>query len=212
MLVRGTPNQTDEYFATLKQYGFSGTWAGVIHHAPATWNANFTGGGRVGNMVDGEVVLTPEYIAHVRAILDTAQRHGMQVGLVAAWQNLYLPGGGADAGIPTSNQVRGSITTANAYAYGRHIARAFGDHPAVGMWVFGGDAGTNNTEANKAVWREMARGVRDTGNRLDITYHTPTSHFDQLNYAGESWLDFISPETGHAQGAPETESELRVAK
>lgn len=212
MMVRSTPAQADNYFSALKANGFTGTWSGIIHHAPATYNLNFAGGGKVGNIENGELVLTDAYVAHARQILDSADRHGMKVGLVAAWQNLYLPGGGADSGVGTSDSVRGTITTANAYAYGRHIAEEFGDHPAVSMWVFGGDAGTNNTEANKAVWREMARGVRDAGNGLSITYHTPTSEFDQLNYAGESWLDFIAPETGHAQDAAATESELRAAK
>lgn len=212
MLVRSTPAQADNYFAALKANGFSGTWTGVIHHAPATYNSNYAGGGLVGRLENGNVVLTDGYIAHVRQILDAADRHGMKVGLVAAWQNLYLPGGGADSGVSSSNAVRGTITTANSYAYGRQIADKFGDHPAVSMWVFGGDAGTNNTEANKAVWREMARGVRDTGNGLSITYHTPTSEFDQLNYAGEPWLDFIAPETGHAQDAGTTEQELRTAR
>lgn len=212
MLVRGTPGQADQYFATLRSFGFTGAWAGVIHHAPATYNSNHAGGGRVGNLVDGRVVLTDGYIAHVRRILDAADRHGMKVGLVVAWQNLYLPGGGADNGIGSSNEVRGTITTANAYAYGQQMVTAFGDHRAVSMWVFGGDAGTNNTEANKDVWREMARGIRDAGNRTEITYHTPTSEFDQLNYAGEPWLDFVAPETGHAQDAGTTEAELRTAR
>lgn len=211
MLVRGTPAQADEYFAALARFGFTGAWAGVIHHAPATYNADFAGGGRVGHLVGGEVVLTDAYIEHVRTILDAADRHRLKVGLVVAWQNLYLPGGGADAGIPTSDGVRGTITTNNAYAYGRQMATAFGDHPAVSMWVFGGDAGTNNTEANKAVWRQMARGLREAGSSTEITYHTPTSEFDQLNYAGEDWLDFIAPETGHAQDAATTEHELRSA-
>ena len=212
MLVRSTPAQADNYFAALKANGFSGAWSGIIHHAPATYNLNFAGGGQVGSMQNGELILSDAYIAHARQILDAANRHGMKVGLVAAWQNLYLPGGGADNGVGTSNAVRGTITTANAYAYGRHIAEEFGDHPAVSMWVFGGDAGTNNTNANKAVWREMARGVRDAGNGLSITYHTPTSEFDQLNYVGEPWLDFVAPETGHAQDAPTTEAELRSVK
>lgn len=212
MMVRSTPAQADNYFAALKANGFSGSWSGIIHHAPATYNLNYAGGGQVGSMQNGELILSDGYIVHARQILDAAQRHGMKVGLVAAWQNLYLPGGGADNGVSSSNSVRGTITTANAYAYGKHIAEEFGDHPAVSMWVFGGDAGTNNTEANKAVWREMARGVRDAGNGLSITYHTPTSEFGQLNYAGESWLDFIAPETGHAQDAGTTEAELRSVK
>ncbi len=212
MLGRGTPAQADQYFSALRQHGFTGAWAGIIHHAPATYNSNYPGGGQIGSLIDGQLVLSDGYIAHVRAMLDAAERHGMSVGLVAAWQNLYLPGGGADAGNATSDRVRGTITTSNAYAYGRQIATAFGDHPAVSMWVFGGDAGTNNTEANKAVWREMARGVRDAGNDLAITYHTPTSEFDQLNYAGEPWLDFIAPETGHAQDAATTQAELATVR
>ncbi|MGI9606586.1 MAG: DUF4038 domain-containing protein [Acidimicrobiales bacterium] len=212
MLVRGTPAQADQYFSALKNNGFTGAWAGVIHHAPATYNTNFAGGGRVGNLTNGQVMLTPEYIAHVRSMLDAADRHDMKVGLVVAWQNLYLPGGGADSGLAISNQVRGTITTANAYAYGQHMVNAFGDHPAVSMWVFGGDAGTNNTSANIEVWRQMASGVKDAGSRIAITYHTPTSEFDQLNYAGEWWLDFVAPETGHAQDAATTEAELRTAK
>ena len=213
MLVRGTPAQADEYFAALRDNGFTGAWAGVIHHAPATYNGPFAGGELVGSLNErGELVLSREYILHVRAMLDAAERHGMKVGLVPAWQNLYLPGGGADAGNPTSDGVRGTITETNARAYGRHVAEAFGWHSAVSMWVFGGDAGTNNTEANKAVWREMAIGVREAGSRLSITYHTPTSEFDQLNYAGEPWLDFISPETGHGQDAAETGAELATAK
>ncbi len=213
MLVRGTPEQADNYFEALRTNGFTGAWAGVIHHAPATYNGPFAGGESVGALDEnGELRLTREYILHVRAMLDAAARHDMRVGLVPAWQNLYLPGGGADAGVASSNEVRGTITEDNARAYGRHIVEAFGWHPAVSMWVFGGDAGTNNTDANKAVWREMAAGVREAGSRLSITYHTPTSEFNQLNYAGEPWLDFIAPETGHGQDAAETEAELRTAK
>ena len=210
MFVRSTPAQADSYFAALAANGFSGAWSGIIHHAPATYNTNFNGGGPVGSLENGELVLTDQYIAHARQILDAADRHGMKIGIVPAWQNLYLPGGGADNGNPTSNVVRGTVTDDNAYAYGRHLVEAFGGHPALSMWVFGGDAGTNNTEENKAVWREMARGVRDAGNELSITYHTPTSEFDQLNYVGEPWLDFISPETGHGQTAATTEEELSV--
>lgn len=212
MLVLASPNQADQYFATLAEYGFTGTWAGVVHHAPATYADPFNGGGTVATLEpSGLVVLTPEYIAHVREILDAADRHGQKVGLVAAWQNLYLPGGRADAGNSRSDTVRGTITAENSYAYGEQLVESFGDHPAVSMWVFGGDAGSNNTEANKVVWRNMANGVRDSGSTLDITYHTPTSEFDQLNYAGESWLDFIAPETGHGQTAAETQGELLAA-
>jgi len=58
----------------------------------------------------------------------------------------------------------------------------------------------------------MARGVKDAGSRTEITYHTPTAHFGHLNYVGEPWLDFIAPETGHAQDASRTEDQLRTAR
>ena len=209
MLVRATPTQADEYFATLDEFGFTGSWAGIIHHSPATYLHNYADGGQVGRLENGQIILNDGYISHVRSILDAAQRHDQKIGLVAAWQNTYLPGG--DTGDDElSNRVEGTLTTENAYAYGRQIAEAFGDHPAVSVWVFGGDAGKNNTEANKAVWREMARALNDAGMTQPIGYHTPTVSFGHLNYEGEPWLDFIAPETGHSQGPTETEQQLRT--
>ena len=90
-------DEADEYFGALSDNGFTGAWAGVIHHAPARYNDNYNGGGLIGELTDdGEVVLTPGYIAHVREILDAAEAHDQRVGLVVAWQNLYLPGGRSD--------------------------------------------------------------------------------------------------------------------
>ena len=219
MFSQATTDQTDEYFDTLDQYGFEGAWAAILHHSPGTYLHNYAGGGQIGSLKDGEIVLSPGYILRVRSILDTAERHGQSVGLVAAWQNTYLPGGnsGDDA---LSNRVEGTLTTSNAYAYGRQIAEAFGDHPAVDMWVFCGDAGTNNTDANKEVWRRMASAIRDSGNDLPINCHGPTANgnesdpnntFRHLNYVGEWWLDAFAPETGHQQQPSETERELRAA-
>ncbi|MGI9606146.1 MAG: DUF4038 domain-containing protein [Acidimicrobiales bacterium] len=214
MLVRGTPQQADTYFATLAAHGFTGAWAGVIHHAPATYVDSYNGGGQVGNLIDGQVVLSNGYTDHVRQILDAANRHGQKVGLVVAWQNTYLPGGNTESG--DRARVHGTVNTGNAYAYGLQMVEEFGGHPAVSMWVFGGDAGTNNTDANKEVWRVMARAVRDAGSTLPIIYHTPTSAgetgtFRHLNYVGEPWLDMVAPETGHQQSPAETERELRTA-
>lgn len=217
LLALSTPEQADEYFRTLNEFGFSGSWIGVIHHGPATYADDFAGGGRIGNLVDGEIVLSPEFIVHSREILDAAQRHQQKVGLVVAWQNTYLPGGLTETGQgrgPEFTAVQGTLTAANSYAYGQQMVEAFGDHPAVSVWVFGGDAGHNNTDANIPVWRNMAEGVRDAGSELPITYHTPTNNpelgptFTQLNYAGEPWLDFISPETGHAQSADKTGQDI----
>ncbi len=197
MLVSGTPAQADNYFAALKQHGFTGAWTAVIHHSPATYANNYAGGGKVGNLVGGKIVLTPGYINHVNSILDQAHKHDMSVGLLVAWQNLYLPGGGSDDGVALSDTVRGTLDTSNAYAYGQQMVDAFGSHPAVNMWVFGGDAGTNNTADNIAVWRTMKDAIRDSGSTIDIGIHLPPVPFDPLLYRNEGWLAFGAPEIGH---------------
>ena len=216
MFARASLSEADQYFNALDDWGFTGAWAAVLHHAPGTHLNNYNGGGQIGSVnSSGEIVLSSGYINRVQDILDTAQRHDQQVGLVVAWQNTYLPGGdtGSDA---ASNGAEGTLTTSNAAAYGRQMVQHFGNHPAVSQWVFGGDAGTNNTDANIAVWRTMATAIRDTGNNIPINYHTPTSAnesgtFRHLNYANETWLDAIAPQTGHQQLASETERELRAA-
>lgn len=212
MFSQASLAEADEYFEALEANGFTGAWAGVIHHAPARYNDNYEGGGLIGELnANGDVVLTPGYIAHVRSILDVAYEHDMRVGMVVAWQNLYLPGGRSDEFLAKSDVVRGTIDTSNAYAYGRQMVDAFGDHPAVSMWVTGGDAGSNNTVANVEVYRIMAQGIRDAGSSLDINHHLPSGYFDHFTYVGEPWLDAIAPETGHIQEAPATQAELIAA-
>jgi Ca2+-binding RTX toxin-like protein len=197
MFARATVSEADEYFEELKDQGFSGAWAAVISHAPSTYNHTYPGGGNVGAYTNGEIVLSPGYIAHVNAILDKADDHGMKVGLVVAWQNLYLPGGLSDEHVPASDLVRGTLTTANAYAYGEQMVDAFGSHPAVNAWIFGGDSGTNNTAANITVWEIMADAIDDKGSTLDKGIHLPPYEFDSLLYADVDFLDFAAPEIGH---------------
>ena len=212
MFSRATPEQSDEYFAELAVRGFTGAWSMVLGHAPTTYNHTFNGGGQIGEFTDqGEVVLSDGYIAHVNEILDTAHAHGMQMGLVVAWQNLYLPGGLSDAHVPASDLVRGTVTTDNAAAYGRHMVEAFGDHPAVNSWVLGGDAGSNNTVANIEVWEIMADAIRGEGSTIDIGIHLPPAQFDYLIYQDVDFLDFAAPEIGHTKTPVQGQLEMEVA-
>ena len=212
MFSRATPEQSDEYFAELAARGFTGAWSMVLGHAPTTYNHTFNGGGQIGEFTDqGEVVLSNGYIAHVNEILDTAHAHGMQMGLVVAWQNLYLPGGLSDAHVPASDLVRGTVTTDNAAAYGRHMVEAFGDHPAVNSWVLGGDAGSNNTVANIEVWEIMADAIRGEGSTIDIGIHLPPAQFDYLIYQDVDFLDFAAPEIGHTKTPEQGQLEMEVA-
>ncbi len=211
MFARATPEQADEYFAELKERGFSGAWAAVLSHAPSRYIDSYPGGGTVGEFTNGEIVLSAGYIAHVNDILDTAHAHGMKVGLVVAWQNLYLPDGMSDAHLPSSDLVRQTLDTRNADAYGRQMVTAFGFHPAVNAWVFGGDGGTNNTVDNIAVWDIMAQAIRDEGSTLDIGIHLPPYEYDSLLYADVDFLDFAAPEIGHNKTPAEAQWEMEQA-
>ena len=211
MFGRATVEQADEYFAELADRGFSGAWAAVISHAPLTYNHGYPGEGNIGSFTNGEIVLSDGYIAHVNATLDRAHAHGMRVGLVVAWQNLYLPGGGSDAHVPASDLVRETLTTENADAYGRQMVEAFGSHPAVNAWVFGGDAGTNNTAANIEVWDIMADAIRDEGSTIDIGIHLPPFEFNSLLYADVDFLDFAAPEIGHNKSPEVAQQQMEAA-
>ncbi len=205
LFALGTPNQADEYFRTLKEYGFTGAWAGVLHHAPASLFNNYNGGGALGSIQNGKIVLSQGYIDRVNTMMDAADRYGMKLGLVIIWQNSYFPGGKAG---PAS--VSGTLNSGNACEYGRQMVRAFGDHPALSMWVLGGDAGSNNTNANKAIWGTMAGCMKNEGTQLKFNHHLPTRNFGgHFNYTDASWLDMIAPETGHNQNASTTEDQLR---
>ena len=217
LFALGTVSQADEYFNTLKDYGFTGAWAGVLHHAPARLNDNYNGGGLLGSVVNGQIVLSDGYKQRVNDMMDQADSHGMKLGLVIAWQNLYMPQGGADSGNAKSNQVRGILNEGSACSFGTQMVEAFGDHPALGMWVLGGDAGGNNAgaigERNKAIWGTVAQCMKDAGTEIKFNHHLPTARFGgHLNYTDADWLDMIAPETGHNQNAAQTKTDLLAVK
>lgn len=222
MFGLATPAQADDYFAGLNAAGFTGSWAAILHHAPARLNDNYADdgdepGGPIGSIVDGEVRLTEGYIDRVNDILDAAHANDMSVGALVAWQNLYLPDGRADSSDPASNEVRGIIDESNACAYGVQMVEAFGDHPAISMWVLGGDAGGNNGERQKQIWSIMHDCMAPLTS-LDFGHHLPTAYNvsnpdgdGHLIYTDADWLDMAAPETGHNQGAEQTFLQLAAA-
>lgn len=222
MFGQATPGQADDYFAGLNAAGFTGSWAAILHHAPVRLNDNYVDdgeqpGGPIGSIIDGEVRLTEGYIERVNSILDAAHANDMKIGALVAWQNLYLPDGRADLNNSVSDEVRGIIDESNACAYGVHMVEEFGDHPAISMWVLGGDAGGNNGERQKDIWSVM-HGCMEPLTDLDFGHHLPTAYNvsnpdgdGHLVYTDAEWLDMAAPETGHNQGAAQTFAQLAAA-
>ncbi|NNE47545.1 MAG: hypothetical protein HKN37_12900 [Rhodothermales bacterium] len=214
--AKGTPNAAEKYARELKRIrpsgrSFDGAWTFPFHHPNAhiwsRWHGEQLGYRDTG----GNLYFRDGYVQRLRQMFDRFAAHGAKIGFGLIWQNSYLPGGDPNHG------VAGLIHAGNAAAFGRQVMDRVGDHPAIDHWIVGGDAGSNNTDANIEVWRTMVPAFEGDGRR--IVYHSPTSHgsesdpnntYRHLNYQNEGdWLDVAALETGHRQSATITEQQLR---
>lgn len=126
------------------------------------------------------------YFAHVDYIVDRAAALGLYIGMLPSWGR-YV--GGADAGRPDAN----FFNAQNAAAYGRFLARRYGDQPI--LWVLGGDRLADNTAA---VWTAMAHGIREVvGQRQLITFHPRGGRSSSQWFHQTGWLDFHMLQSGH---------------
>ncbi len=211
-----TVAEAETYFDKLAEYGFAGCWAFVLHHDPYTIVGNYRNGGTIG-FVNGssQLRLNSGYITRVTDILNAAAARNIKIGFGLAWQNTYLPGGGTGAAA-----ARGILTTSNAADYMTYIAGLWDGHSAIEAWLTGGDAGTNNTDANIQVWRNMATAYQGNYSEKPFWYHSPTSNgnegstsnpFRHLNYQDETWLSVAGIQSGHSQDASTTQTEMTTA-
>ncbi len=194
----------DEYFAYLRNKGFSGLWASVLPlgyqngggSANSALFARNVAGDRVAEQVGNDVVLTAEHIDHIKAYLDKAQQYGLELNPVVAWANNNVgPNTSGDCAEHSWGPARyPTIFEDNAYAYGVSVAEGFGNHPAIGYWVLGGDDIWSCDSAQ--LWANMKAGLRTADLGQPTTYHTGG---DYNRYRDESWNEFLSPQTGWGQ-------------
>lgn len=139
-----------------------------------------------------------DYWDDVERVLRLAREQGLRIALLPTWGKWVLSNW-------QNGLVDGFFTPANAEAYGRFIGGRFKDYDNV-IWILGGDRAAP-TDAAKAVWRALARGIA-TGvsgtedySKVLITYHTsgPGSTAWFLN--DEPWLDFHALQSGHGRWA-----------
>lgn len=137
-----------------------------------------------------------DYWDDVERAVRLAGEHGLYVGLLPTWGKHV-----------TSNWqnglVDGFFTVENAEAYGRFIGSRLKDLRNI-VWILGGDRAAP-TDAAKAIWRAMARGIaigvsgKEDFDSVLMTYHTsgPGSTAWFLN--NEPWLDFHGLQSGHGR-------------
>lgn len=87
------------------------------------------------------------------------------------------------------------FTPEKAQAYGRFLGGRYREQPVI--WVLGGDRPAE-AEETRAIWRAMARGIREgDGGRHLMTYHPWGGSSSSRWLHGEQWLDFNMLQSGH---------------
>ena len=208
-----TLDEIDQYFSYLSDRGYAGTWMmllGLNARRDGTDMASPAYGALAATHDNGQLVATPENLAHMRSILDLAELHGLEVGLVPAWGQHWHNSHGTNCWGLASRIGNGPLQASNAFAFGQQIGAALGDHPALGFWVMGGDNWCQGSlgvgSEDPQVWRNLAAGLDSVGATQPTTYHTPAdvgwglrpAHLWMIN---EPWLDFLAPQTGHCVSA-----------
>jgi len=141
------------------------------------------------------------YFAHVEYVVDKAASLGMFVGMLPTWGDKVGPklwGVGPEV-----------FDTENARAYGRFLGERFREKPII--WILGGDRPAE-TEEVRAIWRAMARGIKEgDGGRHLMTYHPVGGNSCSAWWPpDEEWLDFYMMQSGHgAKDGPNYEMVTR---
>jgi hypothetical protein len=127
------------------------------------------------------------FFARVDRLVEYANRLGLWMALLPAWGS-YVGGNERD---------RPVLDPENARRYGAYLGRRYGERDVI--WVIGGDRRVGS-EREAAVWRALARGVREgDGGEHVMTFHPPGlqggGHSSRW-FHEEEWLDFNLLQTG----------------
>jgi hypothetical protein len=128
------------------------------------------------------------YFEHVDFIVRAANELGLVVALLPTWGDK----------VPNARGGIGPVVfdVSNAENYGRFLGRRYRDAGLV--WMLGGDRGVDTPEA-LAIWRAMARGIREEDQaRHLITFHPRGDATSAWWVHNEAWLDFNVFQSGHA--------------
>ncbi len=185
------------YFDHLAAKGYKGVVLSYLNH----WHNGLSQtdfNGNPGATWDGtNLNLNAAHADIFEDYLDAAHVRGLKVSVVAAWGIYYV----TDRFTPIY------ITEANAYNWGSQLGTRFGNHPALDMWVMGGDNFHNFESCN--IWANMVNGIKAGGSTAPkIGYHTAAEPQKRLHCINESWNQVQLPQTGHCQEAYLTESHL----
>ncbi|NNL47589.1 MAG: DUF4038 domain-containing protein, partial [Acidimicrobiia bacterium] len=228
-ITRGTDDaELLTYLDYLESAGFDGTWIWVV---PAYWGQDdFDGswGGGVaepnwrGNAIGDLGSPGSAYLDDVAWFLDRADERGLKVGLVPAWGSALVGTQPRAGEARAASPAEAPLNEANAFSYGQAMAAAFGGHPAIEYWVFGGDWAYDVTEqgsttvywqdenATEQTWINLKNGIR-TGDASTVTYHTGPYDYSRSLFSDRPWNEALSIHTSHCTDPQDAENMLLAA-
>lgn len=189
-----TLSQADEYFEYLVGAGFDQVW--MSYFSLGGLDIQNKRGDVAAALVDGQWVLDQQYASYISDILDLAEQRGIGVGLAPIWGVTYLNDFFAPGGCIVN---QGPLKASNSEHLGRQIDDAIGDHPALELWLLGGDnfCDRSQDQEDPLVWANLARGLRHDGSTLPLAYHTPGTRKGQQKFIDEPWVEIVAAQTGH---------------
>ncbi len=118
------------------------------------------------------------YWDHLDYIIDTAERHGIYIGMVCIW------GGLVKAGLMNEDQAKD---------YGKFLAQRYGNHKNI-IWIIGGDI---QGDVKKEVWEALATTIKKFDPAHLMTFHPRGRTTSAKWWADAPWIDFHTFQSGH---------------
>ncbi|MEE9416940.1 MAG: DUF4038 domain-containing protein [Acidimicrobiales bacterium] len=186
--------EADQYFTYLASAGFDQVW--MSYFSLGGIDIRNPRGQTAAALVDGQWQLDQGYASYIREILDLAEQRGIGVGLAAIWGVTYLNDFFAPGGCLVN---QGPLNASNSGLLGRQLDDAIGDHPALELWILGGDnfCDRSQDQEDPAVWANLADGLRHDGSSIPLAYHTPGTRKGQQKFIDEPWVEIVAAQTGH---------------
>ncbi len=207
---RATLPEAETYFAYVASQGFDGVWMSYLNQDGID-GKNANGDRAVRLNASGNMVLNGNHAKHVRDILDLAQSYQLEVVMVAAWGSAYLNEIVDQDGECLLN--KGPLKRRNARFLGQQLGEAIGTHPALSMWMLGGDNWCDNDSMSEdpKVWSNMKAGLRAAGSMQPTGYHTGGWRSAVLKFIKEPWIDNFAVQSSHCRTASEAAEIIEAA-
>lgn len=207
---RSTLAEAETYFAYVANQGFDGVWLSYLNQDGIDGkNANGHRAARVN--ASKNIVLDPNHAKHVRDILDLAHSYELEVNMVAAWGSTYLNKILDANGECVLN--KGVLKRRNAEFLGVQLGEAIGSHPALAMWILGGDNWCDNDSdaEDPQIWANMKDGLRAAGSMQPTGYHTGGWRSAVLKFIDEPWIDAFAVQSSHCRTADQAGEIIQAA-